>query len=352
MKILITGGGGYIGSVLVEKLLDWWVPTDRIMYGSGGERVMRRAVDKLTVVDNMVRKQNTLGRFCSDTRFEFIKSDCTEPFKYKLSTFDKEMEIDVDELICTNEYDVVIPLAGVVGAPRCQANFHQAWRLNQAQLENMIDMIMEHSKNPPKIIYPCTNSGYGSRPDGKFVTEQDELNPVSVYGQSKVAAEKNVLDYGGVSLRLATVMGYSPCMRLDLLVNDFTWKGVNDRYIVLYEKHFKRNYIHVQDVAQAFILAIQKYDEMQGQSYNVGLSSANLSKFELAQIVQKHTGCELIEAPYMEDPDKRDYLVSNEKIEAMGFCPDWTVDDTVYELVKFYNTITLDSANVFYENWR
>lgn len=347
MKVLITGGAGYIGSILVEKLLEW--------QQSYGPNLSEKdyVVKKLTVVDNLVRKQNTMGRFVTDPRFEFIKSNIAESFKYNgsIEKF-RDEEVGLDELILLDEYDFVIPLAGVVGAPRCQADFHMAWRYNFYAIQGLLAILTENANREVKVIYPCTNSGYGSRLDGKMVTEDDPLSPVSVYGRSKVAAEKEVLDFGGISLRLATVMGYSPCMRLDLLVNDFTWKAVKERTLVLYEKHFSRNYIHVEDVVQAFILAIDNYDKMKGQSFNVGLSSANLTKAELSKKIAEHTELHIVEAPFMEDPDKRDYIVSNEKIENMGFRPGWDIDRTIEQLIKFYNTVTLDSANIYYENWK
>jgi len=353
MKVLVTGGAGYIGSVLVKELLAWreylspeYGVSTPVAIGNCNKHV----VSKLTVIDNLVRKQNTLGEFVMDPRFEFIKANIVDTFKYKGDI--KHLngsEIKVDELAM--EYDIVIPLAGIVGAPRSQEDFTLCWLYNYTWAENFIESLREHAKKPIKIIFPCTNSGYGSRSDGGYVTEEDPLNPISAYGRSKVVAERLILDYGGVSLRLATVMGWSPCMRLDLLVNDFVWQAVKQRHIVLFEKHFKRNYVHVQDVAQAFILAIKNYDQMKGQAYNVGLSEANLSKLELSNKIAEHTEFHIVEAPLMEDPDKRDYLVSNEKIEAMGFTPMWNMDNTIKQLLKFYKTITLDSANVFFDNW-
>jgi nucleoside-diphosphate-sugar epimerase len=321
MKVLVTGGAGYIGSVLVERLMK--------ITGT-----IHPAVSQLTVVDNMNRKQNTMGRFCNDPRFRFFKADI-------LSAPQLMEELYMD-------HDVIIPLAGVVGAPQCAHKSYQAWGLNHAVVT---DMMADVSGRGVKVIYPCTNSGYGSRPDGTPVTEEDKLNPLSVYGQSKVRAEREVLKFGGVSLRLATVMGWSPCMRLDLLVNDFTWKAAKERTLVLFEKNFKRNYVHINDVVEAFLFAILNYDKMKGQAYNLGNPSSNMSKLELANTIAKYTELHIVEAPFMEDPDKRDYVVSNEKIESLGFRTNWTIDMTVHQLLKFYKTITLDSANVFYENW-
>ena len=329
MKVLITGGAGYIGSVLVKELLNWR------KYAGPNLSEWWEVISKLTVVDNLIRKQNTMGQFVMDPRFEFVKWD--------VSDYD---------LIKTyyDEADVILPLAGVVGAPRCHMLAQQAWNLNSVVPVGMVQWL-KFSGHEAKVIYPCTNSGYGSRPDGRFITEEDELKPVSVYGKSKVSAEEQILHYGGISLRLATVMGWSPCMRLDLLVNDFVWRAVKDRTIVLFEKNMKRNYIHIEDVAKAFILAINNYDKMKGQAFNVGLSTANLSKLELAEKIAEQIECHIVEAEFARDPDRRDYLVSNEKIEAMGFKPKWSVENTITQLIKFYKTITLDSANIFYENW-
>lgn len=336
MKVLVTGAGGYIGSVLVEKLLGWtdWRKMHSVTGGLDSSPEFYSMVKQLTVVDNMSRKQNTLGRFCSDPRFRFFKADVLSAPQLM-----EELYMDVD---------VIIPLAGIVGAPQCKYKSYLAWALNHAVV---VDMMMDIVMTGKKVVYPCTNSGYGSRPDGKPVTEQDEINPLSTYGQSKVKAETEVLKFGGVSLRLATVMGYSPCMRLDLLVNDFTWKAAKERTIVLFEKNFKRNYIHVEDVCDAMIFAIKNYDQMKDQAFNLGNSEANMSKLELAQKIAEHTELHIVEAEHMEDPDKRDYVVSNEKIESLGWKPKWSVDDTIKQLLNFYKTVSLDSANIFYDNW-
>jgi nucleoside-diphosphate-sugar epimerase len=337
MKVLVTGGAGYIGSVLTERLMDWNKP---ITLDTGDGRVSvhtshgRPMVKQLTVVDNMARGQNTLGRFCNDPRFRFFKADI-------LSAPQLMEELYMDA-------DVIIPLAGIVGAPQCKYKSYQAWALNHAAV---VDMMMDVSGRGVKVVYPCTNSGYGSRPDGTPVTEEDELNPLSTYGQSKVKAEGKVLQFGGVSLRLATVMGWSPCMRLDLLVNDFTWQARKNRNIVLFEKNMKRNYIHVNDAADAMLLTLTNYDKMKGQAFNLGNSEANMSKLELAETIAKHTECHIVEAEFAEDPDRRDYLVSNQKIESLGFKPRWSLDDTVKQLIRFYDTVTLDSSNLFFDNW-
>lgn len=191
------------------------------------------------------------------------------------------------------------------------------------------------------VVYPTTNAGYGVGEAGKFCTEETPLTPISLYGVTKVVAEKAVLELcGGVSLRLATVFGMSPRMRIDLLVNDFTWRAVTDRAVVIFEGHFKRNFIHIRDVVKGFEHAIANFDTMRGQAYNLGLSSANLSKIELcARIKQQLPDFVYVEAPIGEDPAKRDYIVSNEKLERAGWAPDWTLDAGVAELIRGYRMI-------------
>ena len=189
---------------------------------------------------------------------------------------------------------------------------------------------------------PITNSGYGIGESGKFCTEESPLNPISLYGTTKVEAEAAMLEWGNaISFRLATVFGFSPRMRLDLLVNDFVYRAVKDKAIVLFESHFKRNYIHIRDVARAFIHGLDNFDSMKGEAYNVGLSDANLSKKELCEQIQKFIpGFVFIDAPIGEDPDKRDYIVSNEKIEATGYMPKYSLDAGISELIKGYQIMT------------
>jgi len=201
--------------------------------------------------------------------------------------------------------------------------------------------IVEMVGTEQKIIFPNSNSGYGTGDADVPCTEESPLRPISLYGRTKVEAEEAILSANkGVTLRLATVFGVSPRMRLDLLVNDFTYRAIRDRFIVIFEGHFKRNYIHVRDVAKAFMHAIANYDAMKGDAYNVGLSDANLSKIELCQLIQSVlTDFVYLEAPFGEDPDKRNYIVSNEKIEATGYCPDWALKAGIGELAKAYTMI-------------
>jgi nucleoside-diphosphate-sugar epimerase len=192
-----------------------------------------------------------------------------------------------------------------------------------------------------KLVFPTSNSGYGVGAPDAFCTEESPLRPTSLYGRTKVEAERAVLECGnGVSLRLATVFGMSPRMRVDLLVNDFTYRAVSDRFVVVFEGHFRRNYIHVRDVARAFRHAIENYETMRGQPYNVGLSEANLSKLELCEAIQRHLPAfTYLEAPVGEDPDKRDYVVSNAKLEGTGFRPEWSLDDGIEELIRGYQML-------------
>ena len=302
MKILITGGAGYIGSTMVPRLLE-----------QGHE---------VTVLDTFERGTTELAAVCANENFTPIKGDARDT---RL----------LDELV--PQADVLIPLAALVGAPLCKLDPIAAKTLNQ---EAVVDLVKRTSKDQ-KVVFPVTNCGYGIGESGKFCTEESPLNPISLYGITKVEAEKAVLDNGnGVTLRLATVFGMAPRMRLDLLVNDFTWRAVTDRAVVIFEGHFKRNYIHVRDVVKGFEHAIANFDTMRGEAYNLGLSDANLSKIELCQKIQKHVPSFVyLEAPIGEDPDKRDYIVSNEKVEATGWRPDWSLDRGIAELLRGYKMI-------------
>ena len=302
MKILITGGAGYIGSTMVPRLLE-----------QGHE---------VTVLDTFERGTTELATVCANENFTPVKGDARDT---RL----------LDELV--PQADVLVPLAALVGAPLCKLDPIAAKTLNQ---DAVVDLVKRTSKDQ-KVVFPVTNSGYGIGESGKFCTEESPLNPISLYGVTKVEAEKAVLDNGnGVTLRLATVFGMAPRMRLDLLVNDFTWRAVTDRAVVIFEGHFKRNYIHVRDVVKGFEHAIENFDTMRGEAYNLGLSDANLSKIELCQKIQKHVPSFVyLEAPIGEDPDKRDYIVSNEKVEATGWRPDWSLDRGIAELLRGYKMI-------------
>lgn len=302
MRILVTGGAGYIGSMLVPRLL---------------------ANDHhVTVLDTFARGDTVLSTSCADPKFTPVSGDARDT---RL----------LDELV--PHADVIIPLAALVGAPLCAKDAVGATTLNR----DAILAIVERAGKGQRIIYPTTNSGYGVGEKDAFCTEETPLRPVSLYGRTKVEAEQAVLDKGaGVTLRLATVFGLSPRMRIDLLVNDFTYRAVTDRAVVIFEGHFRRNFIHIRDVVKAFLHALDHYDAMAGQPYNVGLSTANLSKLQLCErIRQQIPAFTYLEASVGEDPDKRDYIVSNAKIEATGFLPDWTLDAGITELIKGYRMI-------------
>jgi len=301
-KVLITGGAGYIGSVMTPMLLE-------------------KGYD-VTVLDIFYFNQSTLLDSCMNPNFHIIRGDCRNEETMRAAMEGK---------------DYIIPLAAMVGFPLCKADEVAARTIN---LE-AIQLLLRLRKPEQRVIYPCTNSGYGVGEDGKFCTEESPLNPVSLYGTTKVEAERAVLDAGNsLTFRFATVFGASPRMRTDLLVNDFVYRAVFDRTNVIFEGAFKRNYIHIRDAAGAFAWAMEHFDEMKGKPYNCGLSSANLSKIELCEKIKEHIpGFVYLEAPVGEDPDKRDYIVSNERLEATGWRPKYTLDDGIEELKKVYTII-------------
>jgi nucleoside-diphosphate-sugar epimerase len=302
-NILVTGGAGYLGSIMVSELL------------KSGHRV--------TVLDNFMYGQNSLLDCCSNENFDVVRGDVRE-------------EDSLNPLL--KNVDYIIPLAALVGTPLCNRDKIGTITTNK----DSIALITRLSSKEQRIIYPCTNSGYGIGQKGIYCTEETPLKPISLYGKAKVEAEKILLDRGNsISLRLATVFGIAPRMRIDLLVNDFTYRAVKDKFVVVFEGHFKRNYIHIRDVARAFIHAINNFDSMKNEPYNVGLSDSNLSKLELcAKIKEQLLDFIYIEAPVGEDPDKRDYIVSNEKIEKTGFRPIYSLEMGIRELIKAYRIIT------------
>jgi nucleoside-diphosphate-sugar epimerase len=243
------------------------------------------------------------------------------------------------------EFDIVIPLAAIVGAPACKRNPSISRLVNYDAHMNIVRNISSQQK----VLFPTTNSGYGVGDKNDYCTEETPLRPISEYGRNKVEVEKAFLDKGNaVTFRLATVFGMSPRMRTDLLVNDFVYLALKDSSLVLFEEHFRRNYIHVRDVASAFLFGIKNFERMKGQPYNVGLSSANLTKRQLAEKIKEHVpNLYIHSAEIGEDPDKRDYIVSNNKIESLGWSPDYTLDDGIQELIKGYKIIRPNSfANV------
>ena len=301
MHILVTGGAGYIGSILVPALL------------AEGHSV--------TVLDSFLYNQTSLLDCCNNPNLAIVRGDVRD-------------ERVVLPLLA--KADAVMPLACLVGAPLCAQKPIEARSINL----DAILMLLRHASPAQLFVSPTTNSGYGVGQEGVYCTEETPMNPISLYGRLKVELEKALLDHGAVSLRLATVCGISPRMRLDLLVNDFTYRAVTDRFIVLFEAHFKRNYIHVRDVARAFLHALANFDSMKGQPYNVGLSDANLSKMELCLEIKKQVpDFTIMEAPVGKDPDQRNYIISNDKIEATGFHPQVSIQSAIAELIKGYQVL-------------
>lgn len=302
MKILVTGGAGYIGSVLIPELL--------------------RERHEVIVIDNFTYNQASLLDCCYDKKLTVIRGDIR----------DKNL---ITEWI--KKVDAILPLACITGAPACDKDPIAARSINY----DAVKMILDVRSKAQIIIFPTTNSGYGVGQERIYCTEETPLNPVSLYGKLKVEIEREILDSGNtITLRLATVFGTSPRMRLDLLVNDFTYRAVFDRYIVLFEAHFKRNYIHVRDAAKAFIHCLSNFNKMKDEPYNVGLSGCNINKLELCQEIKKQIPeFYFVESEIGKDPDKRNYIVSNEKIEKTGYKAEISLQDGIAELIKGYQII-------------
>jgi nucleoside-diphosphate-sugar epimerase len=308
MKVLITGGAGYLGSTLAEHLL------------TNGHTV--------TVLDNIMYKQLSLLHLFKREGFKFIYGDVR----------DTSLLLDA-----VKRHDVIIPLAAIVGMPACKANPQLAEDVNYKQIRNIVSVIRDNQQ----LILPNTNSQYGS--SDSIITEESAFNPLSLYAKTKCDAEDAVLhNKKGVVLRLATVFGVSPRMRQDLLVNDFVYKAMVDGYLVLFEAHFKRNYIHVQDIARTFEFIMNNYDGCKGQAYNVGLSTANLSKLELAEKIKQHIPNLVIKQDeFSKDFDKRNYTVSNEKIEKLGWQPLYDLDYGIKQLIDAYQIIITNNNRSF-----
>lgn len=302
MKVLVTGGAGYIGAILVPALL--------------------REGHIVTVIDNFLYNQTPLLDCCYNPDLEIVRGDARDSMLIK-----KHLK----------KVDAIFPLACLTGAPLCNKDIIGARNINF----DAVKMILDHRSKDQIIIFPTTNSGYGISQEGIYCNEETPLNPISMYGKLKVDLEKILLDAGKcITLRLATVFGISPRMRLDLLVNDFTYRAVTDHFIVLFEPHFKRNYIHVRDVTKVFIHSLNKFEDMKNEPYNVGLSDANLSKWELCHEIKKIIpDFHILESKIGKDPDKRDYIVSNKKIESTGFKPEYSLQTGIVELFKGFQII-------------
>jgi len=301
-QILVTGGAGYLGSILVPELL--------------------KQGHSVTVLDSFMYRQNSLAHVCADANFNVVNGDVrlTETIKPLLK-----------------QADIIIPLAALVGAPLCNKDPVGATSTNRDAILSMLDGLSSNQR----VLMPTTNSAYGSGDENNYCDENSPLNPISHYAKEKVEVEQRLLQHdNAISFRLATVFGMAPRMRTDLLVNDFVYRAVYDRAVVLFESHFKRNYIHIRDVARAFLHGIESFEAMAGQIYNVGLSDANLSKKELCERIQKQRPeFVFVEAGAGKDPDQRNYIVSNEKIESTGFKPVHSIDSGISELIKGYAMI-------------
>jgi len=303
-SVLITGGAGYLGSVLAEVLLD------------NGYNV--------TVFDNLMYKQTSLLHLCNIDGFKFVKGDVTNK---------KQL---LPQIV---NHDVIIPLAAIVGAPACDLNKGLATAINYTQIQFIVDNL----EPTQKLIMPNTNSQYGSSTE--VITEDSPFNPLSHYAITKCKAEEYIMDWeNGICLRLATVFGSSPRMRTDLLVNDFVYKTITEGCLVLFQSKFKRNYIHVRDIAYTFIHCIKNYDKLNGEVFNVGLSDANLNKMELATKIKEYfPKLVIIENEFSSDIDNRNYIVSNDKLEATGWKPKFTIDDGIEELISAYEMVITDN---------
>ena len=301
-NILVTGGAGYLGSTMVPDLLN--------------------AGHKVTVLDNFMFQQASLNHVCNNPNFSIVKGD---------------IRIESVMAPLLKKADIVIPLAALVGAPLCNLDPVGATTINHDAITLMIKLLSKQQI----VLMPTTNSAYGTGDENNFCTEESPLRPISQYAIEKVGIEKELMQReNAISFRLATVFGMSPRMRIDLLVNDFTYRAITDRFVVLFESYFKRNYIHVRDVSRAFQHAIDNFDKMKGQIYNVGLSEANVSKKELCQVIQRQVpDFKFIDAPIGKDPDQRNYVVSNAKIEATGFQTSVSLDLGIAELIKGYSML-------------
>lgn len=302
LNVLVTGGAGYLGSILVPDLL--------------------AAGHKVTVLDNFMYGEASLNHVCFHPHFSVVKGDI-------------RVRDTVAPLL--KRADVVIPLAALVGAPICSQDPIGAKTTNHDAILMMLGLLSQQQI----VMMPTTNSAYGSGERNNFCTEDSPLRPISQYAIEKVAIERELMQHpNAISLRLATVFGMAPRMRIDLLVNDFTYRAVKDRSVVLFEGHFKRNYIHVRDVSRAFQHGLSQHAKMKGEIFNVGLSDANVSKRELCEIIQRQIPTfTFMEADHGSDPDQRNYIVSNDKIESTGFKPSFSLQAGITELIKGFQML-------------
>ena len=299
-NILITGGAGYIGSKLATELLNYNY--------------------KVTVIDVLKFSSRSLNHLFNNKNFSFINGDVRNKKLMK-------------NLILNNEF--IIPLAALVGAPLCEKNKKEAISVNLESIRYLMKIITKKNK----VIYLTTNSGYGVGEKNKYCDEKSPLNPISLYGRTKVNAEKIIMrSSNSIAFRLATVFGYSYRMRTDLLVNNFVFKAVRDKKLVIYEPHFRRNYIHINDVVGGIIYSIKNFNRLKSNVYNLGLSSANLTKYNLAKKIKKKINSLKIKiVQNRKDPDQRDYYVSNKKIEKKGFRAKISIEKGIDELINVFS---------------
>jgi len=301
-RVLITGGAGYLGSIVSEHLLN--------------------AGYAVTVIDNLMYQQRSLYHLCAQPVFHFVRGDA------------RDAQLLTREL---KQADVIVPLAAVVGAPACDRD---PWLVRSVNVEAI--KTLQSLRSPRQlVVVPITNSGYGTKSDEVLCDEDSPLEPISLYGCTKVEAEQILLETPNViSLRLATVFGMSPRMRIDLLVNHFVYAAVTDGYIVLFEEHFKRNFVHIRDVADAFVHSIEHADDMVGHPYNLGLDDANLSKAQLTEVIKRHIPDFVVMTSQLRsDPDKRNYIVSNARLREAGFAARRGLDEGVRELLEGYSML-------------
>jgi len=300
MKILITGAAGYLGSEMIQHFLD--------------------ADHSVVAIDNLMYEHTSLLRYATTDKFKFVKGDI------------RNKDILSEHMAAA---DVIIPLAALVGFPLCDQSPRDAKEINF----EINEWIAKNKRPEQKVIYPCTNSGYGTSAGG-VCTEESPLNPISLYGVTKVQAEKAYKEVDNhVTFRLATVFGPSSRMRADLLVNNFVYKALKERILVLYECKFMRNYVHIQDVCRAFMFVLENWDKCKNETYNVGNDSINMNKLQLAQKVAEHTQLEIMTAEFTSDPDVRDYIVSSQKIYDLGFECKYDLDDGIKQLITAYSII-------------